>query len=67
MVVCYLDVVGIAVVPREADPPLVVDANAPLTLAIADQPFEPVAGQHSQVCELHCRVQHQELAQRGTV
>jgi hypothetical protein len=35
VVVGHLDVIGVAIFPAEADTPLVVDANAPLTLAVA--------------------------------
>jgi hypothetical protein len=35
MIVHDLNLIGITVNPLEADPPLVVDANAMLTLAVA--------------------------------
>jgi len=35
--------------PDKADTPLVIDANAVLTLAITLQGFEPVAGRYAQI------------------
>jgi hypothetical protein len=43
-VVDDLDLVGVTVVPAEADAPLVVDADAVLAVAITLERFEPVAG-----------------------
>src|SRR5712692_5908751 len=37
--------------PLEADPPLVVDANAVLALSVPAQRFEPVTGQRSKVAD----------------
>src|ERR1700737_3339506 len=47
VVVDQLDVPGAAGTPREADAPLVVDADAVLAGAAAGQLFEPVAGWHA--------------------
>jgi len=43
MIVRYLDVVGVAVAPAEADSPLIVDPDAVLTGAIATQLLQPIA------------------------
>ena len=51
MVIGDLDIVGIAKFPAEADPPLVVDPDAPLAGTIAGKLFEPVAGGHAQEVE----------------
>lgn len=51
MIVHDLDIVRVAVAPAEADPPLVVDANAVLAAPIALERFQPVARWHSQVIE----------------
>lgn len=49
MVVHNLDVVGLAVMPPEADAPLVVNPNAVLPDAATLQSFEPVSPDGSQV------------------
>src|SRR5947207_11479294 len=51
MVVHDLHAVGVAVLPDEADAPLVVDANAMLPRPVALQRLEPVAGRHAQRIE----------------
>ena len=43
VVVCDLDVVGVASLPPEADPSLVVDADAVLTLSVARELLETIA------------------------
>jgi len=45
MIVHDLDVVGLTVFPPEADPPLVVDANAVLTRAISVKLLQTIAGE----------------------
>lgn len=42
VIVNDLDVVSIAIAPTEAQPPLVIDANAVLTLTVSLQGFEPI-------------------------
>jgi hypothetical protein len=49
VVVHDLDVVDAVFPPPKADPPLVVDADAVLTLAASAEGFEAVARRHSQV------------------
>jgi hypothetical protein len=44
VVVRDFDFVGIAVLPAETNPILLVDANAMLSATIADQTLKPVAG-----------------------
>ena len=48
MVVDDLDVVGVAFRPPEADAPLIVDANAVLSLSIATERFQAVAWRRAQ-------------------
>jgi hypothetical protein len=49
MIVYDLDIVGISVAPTKADPPLVIDPNAVLSLSITGQPLQPIAGRSAQV------------------
>src|SRR5690625_2410388 len=50
--------------PREADAVLVIDADAVLALAVADERFESVAGRHGEVVEVVSRVEHEQFLQR---
>ena len=61
MIVDDLDVPGFAVAPHKTDPPLVVNANAALTLAVAVQSLQTIAGRHTQIVELLRRVDRQQL------
>ena len=49
MVVGYLDVIGVPIYPAKAASPLVIDADAVLTLAGPQQPFKAVARRHPQI------------------
>jgi hypothetical protein len=59
------DILGTGRCPGEADPPLLVDADAVLTGAIPSKGFQSVPGWDSQVVEGVGGVQHSELAQGG--
>jgi hypothetical protein len=59
--------VRIPLVPAKADAPLVVDANAMLSGAIAFQLLESVAGRHAQIVQCLCGVHDHQLAQHGTL
>ncbi|KAF0221757.1 MAG: hypothetical protein FD174_88 [Geobacteraceae bacterium] len=48
MVIGDLDIVGIAVIPSEAYPPLIVDPNAPLAIAVPVKLLQPVARGNAQ-------------------
>jgi hypothetical protein len=56
MIVDDLNVPGFAVAPHKTDPPLIVNANAALTLAVAVQSLQTIAGRHTQIVELLRRV-----------
>jgi hypothetical protein len=51
MVVNDLDVLGASSGPAEADPPLVVDPDAVLTLPIAAKGLKPISRWHAQVVQ----------------
>ncbi len=62
MVVRDLDLVGVAVLPAKADPPLIVDADAVLPRPVALQRLEPIARRDPQGIEPGRGVQLRELA-----
>jgi hypothetical protein len=64
MVVNYLNVVRIRFTPDEADPPLVVDADAPLALPVALQLLEPIRWRNRQIFKSHGGIQHAEFPDR---
>jgi hypothetical protein len=53
--------------PLEADPPLIIDANAVLTLSITLQGFESVARQSAQILELDRGFQPIQLESGGAL
>ena len=63
MVIGDFDAVGAAIPPDEADPPLIVDADAVLAGTIAFQGFQPIAGRGLQVQEVRRRVNHVQFTQ----
>src|SRR5579872_5950537 len=63
VVVCNFNIASVAVFPVEAESPLIVHANAVLTVAIAAQFFQAIPRRHAQVVERLCCVQQQQLAQ----
>jgi hypothetical protein len=63
VIVDDLDVMGISVVPDEADPPLLVDADAVLASPIPEQGLEPIAGRDLQRIQPRSRIELQELPQ----
>jgi hypothetical protein len=55
MIVADFDVMGVAICITKADSPLIVDPNGELTVAIAPQPFQPIAGRDTQIInDLRC-------------
>jgi hypothetical protein len=56
MIVHNLNLIGLPIVPPEADAPPVVDANAMLTNAITLQSFEPVSSNACQVVKISRRM-----------
>ncbi len=61
MIVNDLNVPGFAIAPHKTDPPLIVNANTVLTLAVAVQSLQTIAGRHTQIVELLCRVDRKQL------
>jgi hypothetical protein len=61
VIVNDLDVVRIPVLPAEADPPLIIDADAVLTSPIPFELLEAVPGRHPKIGELFGRVDRDQL------
>lgn len=59
MIVDDLDVVSVAIFPNEANAPLIINANAMLTLAVASQRFQAVARGSQQVPQRSCAMEVQ--------
>jgi hypothetical protein len=47
MVINNFDIIGVAVPPVEAYPPLIVDPDAPLAFSLADKLFQPVSRRYA--------------------
>jgi hypothetical protein len=56
MVVCDLNIVGIALSEAKADAPLVVYRDRVLSPAVTFQSVQPVAGRNPQIIEVTCQV-----------
>jgi hypothetical protein len=64
MIVAYFNTAGRPVVPEKADSPLVIDSYAPLSVAVAEQFFQPVLWGNTKVVDPAGVVQHTQLASR---
>src|SRR6185437_11682897 len=62
VIIHNLDLFSAAVVPHEADPPLIVDADRMLPLAVAFERFQPVAWRVAQIAERAGAVKQEQLA-----
>ena len=67
MIVNDLDIQGIAVGPAKAEAPTVVDADAVLAFAIANQRLQSVSGWDSEVLHLPGLMEIEELSPRHTL
>ena len=67
MIVRHFDVVGVALLPTEADAPLVIDANAMLASAIARQSFQPIGRWNPQIVQALSDIELYQLAPRKAV
>src|ERR1700687_4076985 len=62
VIVDDLDILRAGLRPSEADAPLVIDANTPLSCTIPFQRLETVARRHAQIIQSFCCVQQTQLA-----
>jgi hypothetical protein len=64
VIVDNLHIVSIGAAPGEANPPLIVDADAVLAAAIAAKRFQAIARRAAQIVKRGRRVKHFKLAAR---
>ena len=57
MIIRNFDVVRTILAPHKADPPLLINSDAVLSLAVTRQPFEPIARERGECLECVGRVQ----------
>jgi hypothetical protein len=62
MIINDLNVEGVAVLPHETNPPLVIDTDTVLPLAIAFQRFESISRRRRQVLQFACSVKLPQFA-----
>ena len=62
MVIHDLDILCVAIMPAETDSPLVVDADAVLTLPAACQFLESIAWRDSQILDCVGRIKHRQFS-----
>ncbi len=62
MVIHNLDFIGVAIPPRKANTPLVIDAHAVLALAITFQALQSVSRQRRERSEIGRRVEHVQFS-----
>ena len=65
MVVYNLHIKNVAFFPFKTDAPLIVDADAPLSLAITLQSFQPVAWQYLQLIKNVSQIHLQKVTACG--
>ena len=61
MIVYNLNVVGVTCTPSEANPPLLINADAVLPFPVAAQGFKTVTWRYAQLVQVGCRVQHPQF------
>jgi hypothetical protein len=64
VIIDNFDFVSVPLTPHKANPPLIVNTNTALALAIAFQPFEPIAGQCRKRWQIRRRVEHIQFPKR---
>ena len=62
VVINNFDLVGVSIAPHETDPPLIVDANAVLSLSISVQRLQTVTRRSSQISQLGCTIELSQFA-----
>lgn len=63
MVIGDFDVVGIAILPAEADAPLLIDSDTKLSTSITFEGFETVCGWNLQILQIDRPADHGKLIQ----
>jgi hypothetical protein len=65
VVIHNLNIKGIAVLEAKTEPPLVVDANAELTLAVSSQCLQAIAGWNPKIVNGYGAIQHLQFTFGG--
>ncbi len=65
MIVGDFHLVGIAITPLEADPPLIIDSNTVLSLPVSPECFQPVSWRGSEISKFRSRVQLPQFPPRN--
>jgi hypothetical protein len=63
MVVHYFNVIGIVIMPDEANPELIVNPDAVLSRPVPLEGFQAIPGRASQILQVFRRIQDQEFSQ----
>jgi hypothetical protein len=63
MVIGNFNIMGMTVLPMKADPPSIIDPDAPLACSIAGKLFQPVPRRDSQKRQCRCAVDQGQFAQ----
>ena len=66
MIIRYSNVVRVSVGPAEAYSPLIVNPDAVLSSAIANQFFQSISGWRTQIVERLCGIENQQFTQART-
>ena len=64
MVIDYFHIAGVAVIPNEANPPLVIYPNAPLALAFAFQRLKAIRRGKAEILESLDVIEHAQFSTR---
>ena len=64
MIIHNFNTAGMAVCPDKANPPLVIDADAVLTLPVAFRRFQTIAGRYFQKTQIRSGIQLLQFAHR---
>jgi len=62
VVIDDFDFIGIAISPFKTDSPLIVDADAVLTLSASTKSFEPISRRVEEIGQVRGSMQHQKFA-----
>ena len=67
MAVDDLDIGWPSIRPDEANPPLIVDADAVLTLPVASQPLQPIRGRRPKIADDLRLIEQAQLTRRDAL
>jgi hypothetical protein len=63
MVVHYFHVIGVVIMPDEANPELIVDPDTVLSRPVPLEGFQAITGRALQILQIFRRIQNQEFSQ----